>query len=307
MILSAHDIRQMGLLVAKMTDAEQTAKGPDLCNELIRALYGSPPEVLADVWHDLCNTTIPGARLTDEEKSNHGVKMFFLAHYMLWTYPRNARLIEIHFGPIAEKLTRGDPLWKWIRKIESLLPEKIKWLPRLDDPNCEAFIVTIDGVDCRTWESRRHPTFNIDRRLYSKKFAHAALKYEIAVAIFEDKIVWVNGPFRGGKHDLSIFREDGLMDKIQDGKMGITDRGYRTSVAAEADKLAFKREEDPPDLKKIKGRSTCRHETVNSRIKQFCAASETFRHGKDKQEAAFKAICVVVQYQIDHGAYLYQV
>jgi hypothetical protein len=34
--------------------------------------------------------------------------------------------------------------------------------------------------------------------------------YEIAVSIFSDQIVWVNGPFRAGMSDLKIFKEKGL-------------------------------------------------------------------------------------------------
>lgn len=226
MNLSPNDIRRLGLGYARMTEAEQASKGVPCCVKLFTALYGSKPIVVADMWGNLCSTQIPGALLTASEKTHHGFKLFLMANYFLWTYPRNARLMEVHFGPIPEKDTRGEPFWKWIKKIQAMLPTKIHWLPRLDDPNCETFIVSIDGTDCRTNEPRNHPLFNIDKRMYSDKFHHAAWKYEIAVALYEDKIVWVNGPFKGGTHDLTMLREGGLLNKIQPGKMGFTNRGY---------------------------------------------------------------------------------
>jgi hypothetical protein len=58
------------------------------------------------------------------------------------------------------------------------------------------------------------------------------LKYEIALSIFEAKCVWISGPHRGGKDDMTIFQE-GLKGKIQPGKKAIADRGYERQHADE--------------------------------------------------------------------------
>ena len=43
--------------------------------------------------------------------------------------------------------------------------------------------------------------------------------------VFELNCVWINGPFWGGKHDMTIFKEDGLKDKLKPHKNVIVDRG----------------------------------------------------------------------------------
>jgi hypothetical protein len=68
----------------------------------------------------------------------------------------------------------------------------------------------------------------IDKCSHSHKFKHCAVKYEIALSVFQPKCVWISGPHRGGKHDNTIFRE-GLKHKIQPWKKCPVDRGYVTS------------------------------------------------------------------------------
>ena len=101
--------------------------------------FGSKPLDLADMWYDLTVTTIPGAALTLEEKSAAGLKRFFIAHYFLWTYPKNATILAHRFK-VCEQYARGQKVWDWVAKIAALHAKKIEWLPRLDDPNSETFI-----------------------------------------------------------------------------------------------------------------------------------------------------------------------
>jgi hypothetical protein len=91
-----------------------------------------------------------------------GFMMFLVAHFFLWTYPKNAHLIVSRFR-ICETYSKGRHLWKWIQRIAALKALKIKWDSRLDSPDTENFVVTIDGTDFRIWE-KKHPTFNQDRR-----------------------------------------------------------------------------------------------------------------------------------------------
>lgn len=314
MDLAPNEMRRMGLIFMKISVQDQQDLGMKMCDDFFRSVYGCPAEVLSDMWEDLRMTNIPNAKLSPKEDSPFGLKMFFIAHYYLWNYPRSSRLLQVHFAPIGEHHTRGKPFWKWVAKIAALLPSKIKWMPELDDPNGAIFIVSVDGVDCKTNERRDHPVFNVNNKRCSHKFRHAALRYEIAVAIHDEKIVWVNGPFIAGKTDITILREgqkDGsgsLLDRITVGKMLVADRGYQTSKPNEIGKMAFKRNEDPSSLQKFKGRVTCRQETINSRLKQYKTMSETFRQSDDVHEIAFKAVCVIIQYQLDAGAaFLYDV
>jgi hypothetical protein len=40
-------------------------------------------------------------------------------------------------------------------------------------------------------------------------------------------LVWMNGPFPAGDHDINVFRDKGLKDKIPAGKKAFGDNGYR--------------------------------------------------------------------------------
>lgn len=102
---------------------------------------------------------------------------------------------------------------------------KIVW-PEAWSASEQNFLYTVDGVHCRTNEII-HPTLAKNTKLYSHKFNQAGFDYELAISIFDDALVWINGPFLGSKHDITIFREDGLKETTPQGKKGIADKGYR--------------------------------------------------------------------------------
>ena len=96
------------------------------------------------------------------------------------------------------------------------------------------FAISADGVDFKMWE-RQHPDFPYDSKAISHNFRSCGAKYIIALAVFESKCVFIEGPFRGGKHDLDMFRESGLMKKMKDnGKVCIADRGLRSKKSMNA-------------------------------------------------------------------------
>lgn len=174
------------------------------------------------------------------------------------------------------------------------------WREELNDPGTEIFIITVDGTDCKIWE-KKHQRYPIDIGFFSKKFQHAAVKYEIGVAIFHDSIVWVNGPFPGTRHDITILRNDGLKAKMPPGKKLIADLGYRTRRPDEVDMVAFPNSKDSNALKKFKSLARSRHETVNGRIKAYACMFDEFRHSVEKHKLCFYAICVIIQYHLDVG------
>jgi len=73
--------------------------------------------------------------------------------------------------------------------------------------------ISVDGTDFKTQEP--HP-FN--KKWMLAKYKGSALKYEVAISIFSGDIVWINDPHRGGKHDLTIFRES-LMQLLEEGEL----------------------------------------------------------------------------------------
>jgi len=296
MFLKACEVREKGLeyigFVSGMKSEHRKEKS-------FRSFYGSSSLDVASLWHDLSNTEIPGAVLMGKEKS--GLKYFLMAIHFLWAYPKNAEILACQFK-VNNKYSQGKHLWKWITKIQSMKAKVITW----DCVKSERFPITVDGVDCRVWEPRKHCPFPIDPTYSSHKMKHAAFKYELGVSVYHQKLVWINGPFKGGTNDITIF-QSGLNRKIGRNQKAIADRGYNCSNPDDARKLATPNNTDSKELKNFKSRARARHETVNGRIKNFACAAETFRHGMAKHKIAFEAVCVMVQYQMDNGSHIFEV
>ena len=301
-----------------------------------RSLYGSSPSVIATVWADLITTEIDDARLDAADMTDKGFRSFMIAHYFCKVsrrpslnesltnifakmYPANAKSVGQAFG-LAKDFGQGDRVWKWIGKVAALLPTKIYWDDSLDDPSGPTVIVTVDGKDQKRHEVQ-HPRYNKDRRYCSHKCATAALKWELAVAIHRQQIVHIGGPFRGGLHDSSIYNGDlsevdyelfskvgisgpyyPLERKIENGKLGVADSAY-----AGYKKLMLYGGDDSEELAKFKTRAKLRHETVNGRLCKFQIVNGTFRHSEAKQHIAFLAVAVLVQYELDESAPLFDV
>jgi hypothetical protein len=147
------------------------------------------------------------------------------------------------------------------------------------------------------------------------------LKWELAVAIHQQQIVHIGGPFCGGLHDSSIYNGDlsevdyelfskvgisgpyyPLEQKIENGKLGVADSAY-----AGYKKLMLYGGDDSEELAMFKTRAKLRHETVNGRLCKFQIVNGTFRHSKAKQHIAFLAVAVLVQYELDESAPLFDV
>lgn len=114
----------------------------------------------------------------------------------------------------------------------------------------------------------------------------------------------MNGPFRAGEPDLLVFRKpQGLKSKIPTGKKIIADNGYRGEDAI----ISTPNAHDPAEVRKFKSRARARHESFNSRIKNFRCLDVRFRHGAEKHKIVFEAICVICQYQLENGSPLFNV
>jgi hypothetical protein len=275
------------------------------------------PLVFADQWHDLVvGDHLPEElKLSEKEKSEKGLKRFFIAHYFLWGYPKNAKMIASRFR-IAVHYCQGEPLWKWAKRITAMKSKKIS-MDNVDGPqHLEIFSITDDGTDFKT-NKPNHPTLPRDNGACSKKVNHAAVKYEIAIAVQRAKVVHLAGPFKGGTHDLVMFQRGGLKEKliqmnasingIRRTKLCITDRGYRSNDDMERSLFSYPNNMDSKELHNFKSRARLRQETFNGRLKCFAALSAPFRHSFDKHKFVFEAIVVTVQYQMDNGSPIYAV
>jgi hypothetical protein len=210
---------------------------------------------------------------------------------------------------LCEK-TGSKYLWRYTRAIQALKEKKIKWLERWSNVGSEIVIVSVDGVHCTISEPRQMPS----SKWYSHKSHGPALAYEIAIAVQENKIVHIHGPFPAGVPDLKIFRSPGgLKSKIPDGKLATADRGYQGERA-----LRLPNARDTELATSFKKRSQARHETFNARLKGFKILSTRFRHSHngrkeqgvtchDNHKAVFEAVCVLLQYDMENGHPLFAV
>ena len=304
MIVSPDDLLYRGLFLI----GEKTEGRPKhLLMKTFTSHYGSEPIALAKMWTDLVTIDIPGVTLTEKEKGGWGLERFLRAHYFLYVYPRSAEITKKTFD-ICLSYSQGEHMWKWVRCIAALKQIKIVWDESLNVPHLPLYVCTLDGTDFKINESHLHPTEPVDKGLYSHKFNHGAVKYEIALSVFEPKCVWINGPHRGGKHDLSILREGGLLDKIALGDLVIADRGYRTSAPHEERKFSLPNPLDTYEVAAFKARASARHEAFNKRLKNYRILYNTYQHDVErKHQWAFEAVVVSVQYQMENGHPIFDV
>jgi hypothetical protein len=102
--------------------------------------------------------------------------------------------------------------WLCVQKIQELKERKVQWGNFEDN---EVFIISVDGVHCQVQEVRRAP----GSKWYSPKHHSAGVSYELGIAIQQNQLVWINGPFPAIRHDITIFQSanepaNGLKAKI---------------------------------------------------------------------------------------------
>jgi len=155
--------------------------------------------------------------------------------------------------------------------------------------------ISVDGTDCPIQEPRP-----FSRTWYSHKINKAALKYEIAINIMTGKMCWISGPYPGSRHDLTIFR-NGLAHFLDEDEQVHADRGYKGDdrISTPLNQTL----EEKMQSKVIRAR----HETCNSRIKNFYSLSTKFRHPLEKHGQVFRAVAVVCQLAFERGEPLFHV
>ena len=295
MFLTASEVLSIGLKCVGFGETVIARVKKEGLIKRFRAHYGSSPLDVAEIWYDICHH----ATLKPQDKTMRGFKKYLHAHYWLWTRPKNRFISMSHFK-LSEKEVSGQVLWYWIGLIARLKTRKIIWHEGLDKPNGPRIIISVDGTDFKIWEPSKGQ-FNRDPSWCSSKMKASAVRYELALDIWSSKLVWINGPFKSGSfNDIRIFKGK-LMQKIKDGKRGIADRGY----AGVELKICIPSSRDPPHVRNFSSRVRCRHETFNGRIKNFSSMEQTWTHGVDKHKIAVEAVCVIIQYQMDNGAPLF--
>jgi hypothetical protein len=174
------------------------------------------------------------------------------------------------------------------------------------------FFFTVDGTHFKINE----PAPFSPEWSSQKLGGHAGLNYEIALAIWDTKLLWVHGPTKPGKvNDITVFRGEaikGLTKSLKEKVIaesenlgrnirGIADEGYR----GEPDHLSTRNKFDPVELAHFKNRALARQETFNAKLKTFEILATGFRHGHENHQVAFEAVCAVTMYKLEAGGGLF--
>lgn len=251
-----------------------------------KSMYGCLPVVAQHIWYDL-QGVLPG------EASKAKIHHLFWALFFLKRYPTEGEM-----SGLLKKDPKTIRKWVWaiIFGIQDLKAEKIKFSI---NGSLMSFVVSVDGTDCRIEEPGPFST-----KWFSQKFKGPAVKYEVALDVLTGDCVWVNGPFKGGTNDVTIYRS-ALKDLIPNGKFAITNKGYRGEPAT----ASCPNHLDDDDVREFKKRVRARHETFNARLKSFAVLSGKFRHKPvmDRHKACFEAVAVIVQYTIELGSPLFYI
>lgn len=183
----------------------------------------------------------------------------------------------------------------WIDAIADLEYRVILWENRyLGDPAHWTFV--LDGIHFRVNEPS--PFWGGWK---SHKFGSAGVSYEVATAVTTGLIVSINGPFPAGKwNDKKIFNSY-LIHEMDEGEIGVADRGYRGS----SDKLLtpwWPKNDIRPATKEAEchERLRARHEQTNRRITSWNALSIEFRHNVKLHRNMMVSSCVIVNLEMMH-------
>ena len=90
------------------------------------------------------------------------------------------------------------------------------------------FTISVDGVHCRFHELEDDKLAKNPEN-YSHKFNGPGLAYELALSIFENKLVWMRGPFKPSKSDLGIYQGE-LKGMLPVDKRVVCDGGIATKM-----------------------------------------------------------------------------
>ena len=140
-------------------DIQQKWKESKL-EEYFHKHYGSSSLVVAAIWNELCFTSVRDAQLSEKDKTEKGFIRYLIAHFFMWTYPKNIVIMVTHFRLlVCERHLEGKELWHWPKKIAALKSFKIVWRERLMDGRTAHLAVSVDGVNQSSWE-KKHPFYS---------------------------------------------------------------------------------------------------------------------------------------------------
>jgi len=199
--------------------------------EDFKSFYGSHPAVLAQIWEDLQTTSatftnkkghvVPARIDTSKTRSVH-LKNFLRTHQFLKQY-QTEKQRKLPFRNTEKTIRKW--CWYFVERMAALKHEKIVW-PE-DNEWKTAYIATVDGVHL-VFHEVKHPVLSKDPNYFSFKKNGPGLSYEIAVHLWESRVIWAKRNPITKTNDLSNYKTE-LKGKVPINRKLIVDRGYRDS------------------------------------------------------------------------------
>ena len=214
--------------------------------------------------------------------------------FMVLSFAKSYNVNEVHgdnWGCCSDKVKKE--VKRYFKKLQSVKNKKI-YIGGFKNKTIHVY--SVDGVHSSTRECRKNPT----AKVYSHKFHGPGVTYEVGIAIFESRVLWIKGPFVASTHDSRMCRSDGGVndDKLQ-GKRGIADSAYR-----KIESMTVHREGHSKEMTNFINRVRARHESFYFRIKVFGVLSSKFRGSWNKSEEHkmfFEGCAVLIQYDMENG------
>ena len=233
------------------------------------SFFGIPTIVIAKLWEMIL------------ENNNGDVKIISKKEHLLWAlhYMKQSPNITVlcktmkrNYAKSPTKKTVIKWIWFYVNEIAALEEKVIVWDHRKTHDRGDDCLVSVDCIDCQFQQVLiNHPTEQgkkiMNKSLYSYKFRGPALRYEIALSLLSNDIVWINGPFCPGDwNDLEIFRLN-LKNQLEAGERVEADNGY----VGEAPKYVvcpaslMTKEDSLATMRRVEGR----HEVMNKHVKNW--------------------------------------
>ena len=271
--------------------------------------FGAPTIVIAKIWDLIVANNI---RNGNENKISNKEHLLWALHYMKQApnFTVLCKTMMANTNKCPTKKTVLKWVWFYVREIQALEDTVIVWDHRKTNDRGDDCLVSVDCIDCQFQQILiDHPTIPgkkiVNKALYSHKFHGPALRYEVAVSLLSNDIVWINGPFCPGDwNDIEIFRLQ-LINQLEYGERVEADNGY----VGEAPKFVvcplscITKNESLPMMRRVEGR----HEGLNRHIKNWKCINGHFEvRGSamakmEKHGSLFRACAVVKQVSMQMG------
>lgn len=303
---SPTEIMVAGLLLVGFSEHRQGRVKTKTNKSRFKRMFGSSARALAALWDDLQRIKDPNYRLqVPESKALTILDFFLITMHFIKKYPDE---VDQSSRFDWSDRTIREKKWYMLQHIQYFKKKKIRWPKEWEaDPNSarmgdiRVFLVSVDGVHCQIQEPQ-HGEWSKNPKYYSHKFKKAGLAYEVALSVYENKCVSINGPYPASTNDTTIFK-GGIRKKIPEGRRAIVDNGYK----GKHESMSKPNPLDSKAVRQFKRRVRLRQECFNTRLKNFKCLKEEFRHGEEKHKICFEAVAVICQYQLENGSPLFDV